>query len=81
MATIKTPYSTVSYPDVVGSDSREVEATVWQKEDKCRVYFRVKIPGSRSIECGFICAKTGAKAIRSQPASWGNRIESSTNII
>lgn len=64
----------VSFPETI--NGKKVSASLWEKNGKSRVYFKVLFAGSSPVDCGFICGETGDKAIKSSPVSWGHRLES-----
>jgi len=76
MAHIKTNFGTVEFTDTVGKFDHPVVASVWEKEGKCRVYFKV-LYSKGSEQCGYydVIGKIGC--IRSSPAAWGNQIKGS----
>ena len=76
MAQIKTNFGTVEFTDTVGKNDNKVVASIWEKEGKCRVYFKV-LYSKGSEQCGYydVIGKIGC--IRSSPAAWGNQIKGS----
>lgn len=69
MAAISTSFGTVTYPETIRD--RRVTASLWEKNGKSRVYFKINFAGSSPVDCGFIDGETGEKAISSRPSSWG----------
>ncbi len=69
MPTIQTSFGTVTYPETISD--RRVIASIWEKNGKSRVYFKINFAGSSPVDCGFIDGETGEKAISSRPVSWG----------
>lgn len=74
MATISTSFGKVTYPETI--NDRRVVASLWEKNGKSRVYFKVLFAGSSPVDCGFIDGQTGERAISSRPVSWGNALNS-----
>ena len=73
MAAINTFFGTVNYPETISD--RKVVASLWEKNGKSRVYFKIQFAGSSPVDCGFIDGETGEKAISSRPVSWGQALE------
>ncbi len=74
---INTKFGSVSYPATI--KDKKVVANLWEKNGVVRVYFKVLFPGSTPVDCGFICGETGAKAIKSNPVSWGYALAAETS--
>lgn len=73
MASVQTSFGQIQYPETI--NDKMVIASVWEKGENCRVYFKVRFPGSTPVDCGFIDVKTGEKAISSRPVSWGQKLD------
>ena len=76
MAQIKTNFGTVEFTDTVGKFDHPVVASVWEKEGKCRVYFKVS-HSKGSEQCGYYDVIGKIAYTRSSPAAWGHEIKGS----
>lgn len=78
MATIKTLFGIVTYPETIesysGNNSYRVVASLWEKNGKSRVYFKVIFAGQSPVDCGWMDGQTGESAISSRPVSWGKTL-------
>lgn len=79
MKTITTKFGTVSYPQTVGSSNGIVDAKLWERDDKCRIYFTVYFNGDKA-DCGYFDVANNKSFLSSRPVNIARNIESEITI-